>query len=361
MPTERFEISDATHGMIAALLDRPDTPARAYAVWVHGLGDGLDSAAAGRIAGALSGHGIAVLRLEGPGLNGHPERMADAVVAAADHLRLTRAAPAIVIGHGLGGAAVIAAAARVAEVRAVVTIGAAAGSAALLASMPRLGKALLVMHSAVDAVVSVEHAATLYRAAKHPKSFVSLDRADHGLSDRRDAQYAADVIAAWVGRYLPAEAAELDALPPDALPNGVVEVRERGVGLFQQVVRHADHALIADEPVKVGGDGNGLDPYALLLAALGACTSMTMRMYARQKQWPLDGITVRLSHRKMHAQDCEPCETKTGKLDHIHREIKLIGAQLDATQRARLIEIANKCPVHKTLHSEIHETTVLVE
>ena len=356
MPTERFEIMGAFDGMNAAILDRPDTPARAFAVLAHGLGDGPESAAAGGVAGVLAGHGIAVLRLDLSGLSEDHERAVHAIVAAAEQLRAKRAAPAILIGHGFGGAAVIAAAGRIAEVGAVVTIGAPAGSDALLASLPKLGKALLVMHSPVDAVVSVDHAATLYVAAKHPKSFVSLDRADHALSDRRDAQYAADVIAAWVGRYLPAEAAELDALPA-----GVVEVRVRGVGLFQQVVRHADHAFIADEPTKVGGDGNGPDPYALLLAALGACTSMTMRMYARQKQWPLDGITVRLSHRKIHAQDCDTCETKIGKLDHIHREIKLMGAGLDATQRARLIEIANKCPVHKTLHSEIHETTVLVE
>lgn len=410
MPTERFEFQGAFGDTLAARLDRPDTPARAYALFAHCFTCGKDSAAASRIAKALTEHGIAVLRFDFTGLgssegdfaNTHFQSNVDDLVAAADHLRARRAAPAILIGHSLGGAAVIAAAARVPEARAVVTLGAPSdpahvthlfgdrvaeieatgeaevqlagraftirrgflediGTHHLAAALRGLRKALLVMHAPLDAIVSIDNAAELYQAAKHPKSFVSLDHADHLLTDRRDAQYAADVIAAWVSRYLPAEAAEMDDLP-----QGVVEVRERGVGRYQQIVRYEGHAFIADEPAKVGGDGNGPDPYALLLSALGACTSMTIRMYADHKKWPLEGISVRLSHRKIHAQDCDTCEQKPGeqktaKLDHIHREIRLIGPKLDDTQRARLVEIANKCPVHKTLHSEIHETTLLVE
>lgn len=405
MPTLRVEFEGAFGDTLAARLDRPDTPARAYALFAHCFTCGKDIAAASRIARALTEHGIAVLRFDFTGLGSSDGDFAntdfqsnvDDLVAAADFLRETRSAPAILIGHSLGGAAVIAAAKRVAEARAVVTIGApsdpghvahlfdahraqieAEGAAevsiagrpftirkgflddiaaqSLDAALATLGKALLVMHSPIDQIVGIDNAATLYTAAKHPKSFVTLDRGDHLLSARRDAQYAADVIAAWVGRYLPDEAAEMDDLP-----QGIVEVRERGVGKFQQVVRYGNHAFIADEPATVGGDDNGPDPYALLSASLGACTSMTIRMYARHKQWPLESVSVRLRHEKMHASDCDTCEQKTGKLDHIHRDIELVGPRLTDDQRQRMLAIADKCPVHKTLHSEVHVTTALVE
>ena len=405
MPTLRVEFEGAFGDTLAARLDRPDTPARAYALFAHCFTCGKDIAAASRIARSLTEHGIAVLRFDFTGLGSSDGDFAntdfqsnvDDLVAAADFLRETRSAPAILIGHSLGGAAVIAAAKRVPESRAVVTIGApsdpghvahlfdahraqieAEGAAevsiagrpftirkgflddiaaqSLDAALAGLGKALLVMHSPIDQIVGIDNAATLYTAAKHPKSFVTLDRGDHLLSARRDAQYAADVIAAWVGRYLPDEAAEMDDLP-----QGIVEVRERGVGKFQQVVRYGKHAFIADEPATVGGDDNGPDPYALLSASLGACTSMTIRMYARHKQWPLESVSVRLRHQKIHAADCDTCEQKTGKLDHIHRDIELVGARLTDDQRQRMLAIADKCPVHKTLHAEVLVTTGSIE
>lgn len=405
MPSTRIEFPGSRGARLAARLDRPDTPARAFALFAHCFTCGKDIAAASRIAGALTAHGIAVLRFDFTGLgssdgdfaNTHFSSNVDDLVAAADWLRAAHAAPALLVGHSLGGAAVIAAAGRIPEAKAVVTLGAPADPAHVthlfdghleqiandgeaevtLAGRPftirksfvddvraqslerhlaGLKRALLVLHSPVDALVGVDNAARIFTAAKHPKSFVTLDRADHLLSDRRDAAYAADVIGAWVERYLPEAPAEVDPLP-----HGVVEVRERGVGEFQQVVRVGQHAFVADEPTSVGGDDAGPTPYDLLLAGLGACTAMTIRMYARHKKWPVESVAVQLSHQKMHAKDCADCATKAGKIDHIHRDVRIVGPRLDAAQRDRLLEIANRCPVHRTLHSEIRETTEMVD
>lgn len=405
MPSSRIQFEGAFGDTLAARLDQPDTPARAYALFAHCFTCGKDIAAASRIARALTAHGIAVLRFDFTGLgssdgdfaNTHFSSNVDDLVAAADHLRTHRVAPSVLIGHSLGGAAVIAAAHRMPEVKAVVTLGAPfdpghvthlfdghledidrdgeaevqlAGrpftirksfvddicAQSLTERLRTLGRALLVMHAPLDETVGIDNAGRIFGAAKHPKSFVTLDRADHLLRDPRDAAYAADVMAAWVERYLPPEHAERDPLP-----HGIVEVRERGVGKFQQVVRIGEQSFIADEPASVGGDDLGPSPYDLLLAGLGACTSMTVRMYARHKKWPLKSIAVRLSHRKIHATDCAECETPTGKIDHIHRDIVIEGPALDDSQRDRLIEIANRCPVHRTLHSEVRETTTRVD
>lgn len=401
MPTERIEFTGALGETLAARLDRPDTPARAYALFAHCFTCGKDSAAANRISRALTSHGIAVMRFDFTGLgasggdfaNTHFSSNVDDLVAAADFLRETRAAPSILIGHSLGGAAVIAAAHRVPESRGIVTIGAPAdpghvthlfgehretiereGEAevklagrpftirkgflddvcqqSLEAHLAGLGKALLVMHSPIDNLVGIDNASAIFGAARHPKSFVSLDDADHLLLEPRDAAYAASVIGGWVQRYLPDEPAEADPLP-----HGVIEVKERGAGKFQQVVRLGEHSFIADEPESFGGDDLGPSPYDLLMASLGTCTSMTIRMYARHKKWPLDHVSVRLEHQKMHAKDCEACESTSGKIDHIHRDITIVGDRLDEKQRARLIEIADRCPVHKTLHGEVRITT----
>ncbi|MGB7258494.1 MAG: bifunctional alpha/beta hydrolase/OsmC family protein, partial [Pseudolabrys sp.] len=313
----------------------------------------------------------------------------DDLVAAADHLRKTRKAPAILIGHSLGGAAVLAAAGQIAEARAVVTIAApsdpshvtglfkehvetirAQGEVEVaLAGRPfrirreflddiaeqkldqgiaNLRKALLILHSPTDDTVGIENASHIFVTARHPKSFVSLAGADHLLSQKSDAVYVANVIAAWAERYvekLP-EAVKAEGEP------GVVLVRETGEGKFQQEVVSGPHRLLADEPEKVGGLDSGPGPYDFLLAGLGACTSMTLRLYADQKKLPLERVTVRLTHNKEYAADCESCETKEGMLDRIDRTVTLEGA-LDDTQRKRLMEIADKCPVHRTLESEI--------
>jgi putative redox protein len=218
----------------------------------------------------------------------------------------------------------------------------------------KLQKALLIMQSPTDDTVGIDNATRIFVAAKHPKSFVSLPGADHLLSDRRDSTYAADVIAAWVERYVELAVPEATAAV-GAEPRNVV-VRETRNSKFQQTVSIGPHHLLADEPVAAGGEDSGPGPYDFLLAGLGACTSMTMRLYADRKSLPLERVTVTLKHSKIHAEDCAECETKAGMLDQIERMIAMEGA-LDAAQRGKLLEIADKCPVHRTLTSEIRIVT----
>ncbi|HZC14875.1 MAG TPA: OsmC family protein, partial [Thermoleophilaceae bacterium] len=223
-----------------------------------------------------------------------------------------------------------------------------------------LGRALLVMHAPADGVVGVDNARAIFEAARHPKSFVSLDGADHLLSRREDAAYAARVLAAWASRFLPAAPGAAPGAPAVAAAaepeEGLVVVEETGAGRFQQAVTAGRHRLLADEPAPVGGLGSGPSPYDLLLASLGACTAMTIRLYAERKGLGLRRVGVALRHRKIHAADCAECETREGKLDEIAREIRLEG-DLGAEERARLLEIADRCPVHRTLRSEVRVLT----
>ena len=382
---------------LAARLDLPAGRPRACALFAHCFTCSKDIFAASRISQELAGLGFAVLRFDFTGLGASEGEFANAnfssnigdLVAAADFMRNEIEAPKVLIGHSLGGAAVLAAAAKVPEAVAVATIGApfdpghvahlfqsaaeeiaAKGEADVLIAgrpftvkqqflddiaahnardyIPALKKALLIFHAPRDTVVGIDNAGEIFKAAKHPKSFVSLDNADHLLSRRADAVYVADVLAAWAARYLPAgKIAEQESQAP-----GEVVVAETGEGKFTQIVKSGDHRLIADEPTSVGGDDKGPGPYDYVLAGLGACTSMTVRMYAERKGWPLKHVTVGLSHQKIHAEDCADCETKTGKLDEIERWLTFEG-DLDDDQRARLLEIADKCPVHRTLTNEI--------
>jgi putative redox protein len=223
----------------------------------------------------------------------------------------------------------------------------------LLDRLPDLHKALLIFHSPTDAPVGVENASRIFTAAKHPKSFVSLAGADHLLSRRIDATYVANVIHTWAERYL--DMAEVAPGLPDE--SDAVVVRETRRGRFQQQVTVGRHRFLADEPTDVGGLDSGPGPYDLVLAGLGACTSMTLRLYAERKELPLERVTVELSHSRIHAADCETCETKEGMVDRIERTIALRG-NLDAEQRERLLEIADKCPVHRTLTSEVDIRTI---
>lgn len=395
MPAERFEFPNARGEHLAALLDRPAGAPVAFALFAHCFTCGKDILAAKRIAEGLTGRGIAVLRFDFTGLGASGGEFANTtfssnvadLVAAASHLRKMYRAPAILIGHSLGGAAVLAAASEIPEARAVATIGApvdpghvtglfkdhvgtihAQGEVEVALAgrsfrirkeflddvserklegcLANLRKALLVLHSPTDNIVGIENASAIFVAARHPKSFVSLAGADHLLSKRTDAVYVAEVIAAWSERYL-------DMVPePDELPLDGVLVGETGNGKFEQSIVAGRHRYLADEPTSVGGNGSGPSPYEYLLAGLGACTSMTIRLYAELKKLPLRRVSVRLKHDKIHAADCENCETKEGKIDRIDREITLEG-DLSAEQRAKLMEIADKCPVHRTLHGEI--------
>ena len=396
---EKITFPGSSGGQLAARLDRPLGPIRAYALFAHCFTCTKDIFAAARIAEGLTSHGIAVLRFDFTGL-GHSEgefantnfssNVAD-LVAAARYLRDNHGAAAILVGHSLGGAAVLAAAGDIPDAKAVATIGAPADPAhvahhftgareeieeageaeVLLAGRPfrikkqflediegqrlaegvaSLRKALLVFHAPLDQTVSIDNAGAIFVAAKHPKSFISLDKADHLLSRREDAIYVADVLAAWAGRFLEEQGAAT-ADGPKA-EEGEVLVRESGLGRLTQEIAAGPHALLADEPARLGGNNSGPTPYDLLLSGLGACTTMTLRMYADRKGWPLERASVSLRHNKIHAEDCADCETKSGKLDHIDREIALEGP-LDDEQRAKLLEIADKCPVHRTLHSEV--------
>ncbi|WP_213771397.1 alpha/beta fold hydrolase [Bradyrhizobium sp. dw_78] len=403
MPYERFQFTGADGHQLAAALDTPDGAVRGYALFAHCFTCGKDALAAKRIAVALAAKGIAVLRFDFTGLGSSEGDFANStftsnvadLVRAADHLRETRQAPAILIGHSLGGAAILAAAGQIPEAKAVVTIAAPSDPAhitnlfkdrvedirrlgtaevslagrpfritreflddvaehELMAHVAGLHKALLIMHAPSDDTVGIDNATRIFVAARHPKSFVSLADADHLLTGKGDALYVADVIAAWAERYIDPAAIE-PAADPSAAPRNVV-VRETRTGKFQQTITVGPHQMIADEPVAAGGADSGPGPYDFVLAGLGACTSMTMRLYADRKSLPLERTTVTLTHSKIHAEDCAECETKAGMLDRIDRVIAMEGP-LDAEQRQKLLEIADKCPVHRTLTSEIHIVT----
>jgi putative redox protein len=212
-----------------------------------------------------------------------------------------------------------------------------------------LHEPLLVLHSPLDEVVAIENARRIFDAAKHPKSFVSLDNADHLLTRERDARWVGEVVAAWAGRYVEGVEEEIERLEEAGREGEVLVVGGRH--LAQEIVARR-HRLRAVEPEELGGADSGPTPYDLLVAALGACTGMTLRLYADRKGMPLEGVRVRLRHAKIHAADCERCETKEGRIDRIEREIEVLG-DLDPVQRQRLLEIADRCPVHRTLTSEI--------
>lgn len=404
MPTERVTFPGHTGAELAARLDMPDGPHLATALFAHCFTCSKDIPAARRIATRLSAMGIAVLRFDFTGL-GHSggefenttfsSNVGD-LVAAAKWLEGRGIAPEMLIGHSLGGAAVLKASAEIASAKAVVTIGApfdpehvthnfgdaletigadgvaevdlggrpfrirrefvddvaATELAPIVASMK---KALLVLHAPKDDVVGIENATQIFVAAKHPKSFVTLDDADHLITRAEDAEYAAEVIAAWAGRYLGLK----PPAPPIGAPEGIVRVAEADAeGFLQDVTAGPYHHALADEPAAYGGTNKGMTPYGFISAGLGACTSMTVRMYARRKGWPLEHIQVDVTHDKVHAQDAGAREEQ--KIDTFRREIRLDGP-LDDEQRARLLEIADKCPVHRTLERSSRIETVLAE
>lgn len=399
---------------LAARLDHPEGEAVAWALFAHCFTCGKDIFAAQRVAEGLNRRGIGVLRFDFTGLGASEGEFANTdfssnigdLVAAAIWMRDQGKEATLLIGHSLGGAAILAAAAEIPEAVAVATISAPAdpghvrhllkeaeevlereGEAEVeLAGrtfrlrkeflddiethrlderIANLKKALLIFHGPLDPIVGIENATRLFVAAKHPKSFISLDDADHLLSRRQDAAYVANVIAAWAGRYIggtdplderpAAGAARAEDLPAD------VVVAESGPGKFSQIVSVGNrHRLYADEPASMGGSDTGPSPYDLLMASLGACTNMTIRMYAEHKKIPLENVSVTLRHGKVHARDCESCETREGKVDRIDRELTIEGP-LDEATRQKLLEIANKCPVHRTLHSEVWIETKLTD
>lgn len=407
MASERIEFTSHQEIPLAGRLETPDTQPIAWAIFAHCFTCSKDSRAAVLISRTLAEIGFGVLRFDFTGLGGSGGDFSntnfssnvDDLVAAADWLRQNHGAPSLIIGHSLGGAAVLSAAHRIPDNKAVVTIGAPFDPAhvshnfgeqvacimengaaevnlagrtftirkQLLEDLSeqkqtdnirKLRRPLLILHAPLDETVGINNATDIFITAMHPKSFVSLDKANHLLSNKEDARFAANVIAAWAERYVIDEqpAAPLTATTTTA--SNEVMVSERGTGQFACTVSAGKHSFIADEPSDLGGDDTGPNPYQLLSAALGACTAMTLRMYARHKELPLEQVSVTLSHQKVHAKDCADCETTTGKIDVIERQLTIKG-DLNDEQRQRLVDIANKCPVHRTLHSAVKINTTL--
>ena len=397
----RQKVEFESNGLtLSGALETPESGVRCYALFAHCFTCGKDVAAASRIARALTREGIAVLRFDFTGLGNSDGDFANTnfssnlqdLLAACEFLRSNFEAPSLLIGHSLGGAAVLAMAAEVPEVKAVATIGAPhraehvvhnfaasldeireQGQALVslggrqfniqkqfiddlesyeAGGISKLRKALLVMHSPVDDIVNIREAENIYVEAKHPKSFVSLDDADHLLTRKADSEYVAATIAGWSSRYLPA-----DTDPEKvAVSQGHVLVEEKNQKFTQHV--HSDsHYWLADEPQSVGGDNTGPDPYEHLLAALGACTSMTLRMYASRKSLPLDHVRVELKHSRDYNKDCAGCDEKPVQIEVIDRTVTIVG-DLSDEQRDRLLQIADRCPVHRTLHSELRVNTI---
>ncbi len=401
-----------SHGAeLAARLDLPAGPPLAYALFAHCFTCSKDVLAASRIAAAMTEAGFGVLRFDFTGLGQSGGEFANTdfssntadIVAAADWLRDNHRAPQLLIGHSLGGAAVIAVADAIDAVCAVATIGAPAhpshvtglfGDAVdtiaahghadvelagrtftirqsfvddlranmILDRVAASRSALLVLHSPTDQTVGIDNARDIFEAARHPKSFVALDGADHLLTDAGDAAFAASVIAAFARRYVVDERGGLAAPRPSA----PVVVAETTQGPFLNHVVVGRHRLLADEPESIGGFDAGPSPYDLLGAALGACTSMTLRMYADRKRLPLERVTVEVSHAKVHAQDCSDCADgesasvgRTAMIDRFERAITIEGGDLTDDDRAKLLAIADKCPVHRTLEASSTITTVL--
>ncbi len=400
MRSEAVTFANAEGLMLAGRIDYPlSSEPVAYALYAHCFTCTKNLRAIGRITETLARHGIATLRFDFAGLGASEGVFAETnfssnvsdLVAAARFLAGARRAPEVLIGHSLGGAVVLAAASAIESVRAVVTIAAPAtpehikrhiaddiesirseGAAdVMLAGRPftiraqllddiegvdlgkavaGLGRPLLVLHSPIDNTVGVENAARILDRARHPKSFISLDTADHLISDAEDARYAAEVIASWASRYISGDLVS-HSQPDFALdaPESVTVVRiEHG---FRTDILSNGFPLVADEPVSVGGTNTGPTPYDYLLTALGSCTAMTLRMYADRKGWPLEGVEVISRHDRIHARDCDECTSSEGKVDHIDVELRVSGP-LTPEQRARLLEIADRCPVHRTLTTE---------
>jgi uncharacterized OsmC-like protein/alpha/beta superfamily hydrolase len=399
-PGEAITFDNKDGQALSGRLHRPVGRPVGWALFAHCFTCGKDLRSSQRISEALARAGIGTLRFDFTGLGESTGEFADShfganvadIVAAAGWMSANGRPISLLVGHSLGGSAVLRAAAQLDEVRGVTTIGAPSDPMHLLANFDEvvdeiaaqgqaevtlvgrsfrvsqsfidelsnhpltvelgsLQASLLIMHSPIDNEVSIDHASELFIAARHPKSFVSLDDADHLLTDPSDAAYVGRVIGAWARPLF-------DAAPPEQGHRDDVEV-VTGDGFGTDIVVRDRHRMRADEPSSVGGEDSGPNPYEFLSSALAACTSMTLRMYADRKGWPLEAVRVHVRHGRVHATDCEECESSSGHVDRFERVLELTG-DLDKEQRERLREIADRCPVHRTLHNEVVVETTLV-
>lgn len=391
---------------LAGTLELPlDQSPVAYAIFTHCFTCTQDYHIVRNISGALTRNGIAVLRFDLSGLGKSEGDFSetnfstnvDDILSAANYLEENYTAPEVLIGHSFGGTASIVAAQILDSVNAVITIGSPAEAKHLLRHLKKemeeiesqgeafvkivgrkfklkkqfienlqsidmkkmiqnLNKAILILHSPLDETVSISNAGEIYQHARHPKSFVSLDKADHLLTNKEDAIYVGHIIHSWLQKYIDRAMFKEDDSKDLIVKNSSVAKTEKG---FYTEVYANGHRLTADEPIKYGGSNLGPSPYDLLASALSACTSMTIRMYIDRKKWPLESVIVTTTHKKIHAKDCEECETDKGKVDVFERDIELIGS-LTEEQKEKCLEIADKCPVHRTLHSDILVHTKLL-
>ncbi len=404
MTLKKLNFKGSGGNQLSALLDMPaDSHPEAFALFAHCFTCTKNLKSINHISRALTRERVAVLRFDFTGLGESEGDFADTnfstniadLVAAADFLESEYEAPKILIGHSLGGAAVLQAAGKIRSSKAVAVIGAPAdpahvmrhfkdhqetialdgeaeiaiegrpfrikkqflddlGAVQMEKAVRNLNKALLIFHSPVDNTVGIDNAARIFQYARHPKSFISLDQADHLLMNASDARYVGAMIASWVRKYLSIDRPK--TLEGSLAKNRVVaRIGETG---FRTEIMANGLSLVADEPVSVGGTNMGPTPYDYLVAGLGACTAMTLRMYADRKQWPLEEVVVSLSHKKVHATDCQTCETNPVMVDRIERDVEVTGP-LDASQSKRLMEIADRCPVHRTLESKVEIKTSL--
>ena len=394
LKTEKITFTGSQGHLLSARLDSPAGETKGYALFAHCFTCSSSILAASHISAALIEKGIAVFRFDFTGLGSSEGEFSNTnfssnvedIKAAIDFLRSENKTPQILIGHSLGGAAILRAAEMVPDLKALATINAPSDPSHLrnllknsleeidsqgyanvvlggrefqiqkqfiddlekhkdLSYLKNIKAALLIFHSPEDTIVDIENARLIFTAARHPKSFISLYGADHLLTRVADADYVADIISSWVNRYLPQESTSLQPAEADVQE---VTVTETGTGKFTQVVHAAGHTLFVDEPVNVGGDNKGPGPYDLLLASLGACTSITLRLYAEHKNIPLDKVKVTLTHEKIYNEDLINCMDKNERLDLIYRMITVEG-DLTSEQKEGLLRIAEKCPVHKTL------------
>ncbi|MCB1202179.1 MAG: OsmC family protein [Leptospiraceae bacterium] len=407
MKSEKITLENRSGHTLSVVIDYPlSSEPSAFILFAHCFTCNKNLTAIRNISRALTERNYAFVRFDFTGLGESGGEFPESnfssnvedIIDVASFLKANYAAPEVIAGHSLGGAAVLFAAGHIESVRAVVTIGSPAEpshiekhfsesveqiqnkgcalvniggrpfevqkhfiddirSKDLAQTVRDLKKPYLILHSPQDNIVSIENAAKLYSAAFHPKSFISLDTADHLLSDKSDSTFAGSIIASWVARYLDKNEQKERAAREHS--EGQVTVR-LGMAGFTTQIRAGQHSLTADEPEALGGKDLGPNPYDLLLASLGACTAMTLRMYADRKKWDLREINVVLDHKKDYQRDCEDCEKTEQKIDVIERKIKVEG-DLSAEQRARILQIADMCPVHKTLHSQVVVKSELAE